>query len=163
MWVLCCFLVVDLFLLTCNQDSITFLWRRCRVHGSCPLSFLPSVFFTCSAYYYIIQWSPTVFWQCYMSCCFGSVLHYLIFEMIHWLWYTQWYTIIHCPPILGNQKNLDKLSCMCVKVVKPMVFPIFLAHNDFIKLVTLLTCWLHLQFVLVVFQFILCPIEMNSK
>ena len=33
-------------------------------------------------------------------------------------------------------------------------------RNDFIKLVTLQTCWMHLLFVLVVFQIILCPIEM---
>ena len=53
---------------------------------------------------------------------------------------------------------------MCIKVVKSLVFgSIFLARNDYIKLVTLQTCWMHLQFVLVVFQITLCPIEMNGK
>ena len=40
---------------------------------------------------------------------------------------------------------------MCFKVVKSLVFgPIFIARNDYIKLVTLQTCWMHFLFVLVV-------------
>ena len=50
------------------------------------------------------------------------------------------------------------------KRVKRFVFgPIFLAHKDYITLVTVQTCWMHLQFILVVFQIILCPIEINGK
>ena len=53
---------------------------------------------------------------------------------------------------------------MCIKVVKSLVFgPIFLVNNDKIKLVILHTCWMHLLFALVLFQNILCPIEMNGK
>ena len=49
-------------------------------------------------------------------------------------------------------------------VVKSVVFgPIFIAQNDYIKLVTLQTCWMHLHVVMVAFQFILSPIEINGQ
>jgi hypothetical protein len=44
-------------------------------------------------------------------------------------------------PILGDQKYWDKFSYMCINVVKSFIFgPVFLAHDDYIKLVTLLFC-----------------------
>jgi hypothetical protein len=48
--------------------------------------------------------------------------------------------------------------------VKSEVFgPIFIAQNDYIKLVTLQHCWMHLHVVMVAFQFILSPIEINGQ
>ena len=45
------------------------------------------------------------------------------------------------------------------KVVKSVEFgPIFLAHNDYIKLMTLQTCWMYLQFALVVYRIMFFPI-----
>ena len=70
----------------------------------------------------------------------------------------------HSPNILGDQKYQEKCTYMCFKVVQSSVFgPIFIARNNYIKLVTIQICWMHLLFVLVVFHVILCPIEMNGK
>ena len=55
-------------------------------------------------------------------------------------------------------KYLDKFTYMCIKIFGP----IFLEHDDYIKLVTLQTCWIHLQFVLFVFQMMLFPTEING-
>ena len=66
---------------------------------------------------------------------------------------------VHSPHILGDQKYWDKFTSMYFRVVKSEVFgPIFIAHNDYIKLVTVNICWMLLLFVLIVFQMILCPI-----
>uniref|UniRef100_A0A8C7MMF3 Secernin 3 n=1 Tax=Oncorhynchus kisutch TaxID=8019 RepID=A0A8C7MMF3_ONCKI len=44
---------------------------------------------------------------------------------------------VHSPPILGDQKYWGKLTYMCIKVVKSLVFgPIFIAPKNYIKLVT---------------------------
>ena len=66
---------------------------------------------------------------------------------------------VHSPPILGDQMGQIHL---CIKVVESEVFgPIFIARNDYIKVVILQICWMHL-FVLVVYQIILYPIGMNG-
>ena len=47
--------------------------------------------------------------------------------------------------ILGDQKYYDKFTYM-----RSVFGLIFLARNDYIKPVTVQTCWMHLPFVLVV-------------
>jgi hypothetical protein len=48
---------------------------------------------------------------------------------------------------------LTPLEILINNVVKIFIFgPISLALNNYIKLVTLQTCWMHLQFIVLVFQ-----------
>ena len=64
----------------------------------------------------------------------------------------------------SSQKYWDKFTYVCIKVVKSEIFgPIFIAHNGYIKLVTKQISWMHLLFVLVVFQMTLCPKEIHGK
>ena len=71
---------------------------------------------------------------------------------------------VNVPTILGDQKYWDKFTYMCIKVVKSLVFgSILLARNDYVMLANLQTCWMHLLFVLGVFQITLCQIEINGK
>jgi hypothetical protein len=59
---------------------------------------------------------------------------------------------------------LDTFTYSVFNLVKSLVFgPIFLACNDYIKLVTLLICWVPLQFALGVFRIVLCSIKMYGK
>ena len=75
----------------------------------------------------------------------------------------QWSELYVVPAFFGI-KSIGTNSLMCIKVVQSLVFgPRFLAGIDYIKLVTLQTCWMHSLFVLVVFLIILCPIEIHGK
>ena len=82
-------------------------------------------------------------WNDIMTMMLNCRLSALIWGYFHPYWVNHLEItslFVHSPSILGDQKYLDKLFYMCIKVVKSLeCCPIFLAHNDYIKLVTLQT------------------------
>jgi hypothetical protein len=65
---------------------------------------------------------------------------------------------VDSPPILVEQKYWDEWTYMSIKVVRSLVFGPILLSSLWLQI-----CWMHVLFVFVVFQIILCPIEMNGK